>query len=139
MYISTFNLCTSSIIFRVLEYRIMNNGKPRHFDPLRNKLPQNWTNENATKYYNRCWWKKCKCELRLNSYNNCTTGDKWDPCGECESKWTQGCNPCSNFHKKDKKFYYTYNRKNCGCSEADPAFKDDCGCEDKGKYGKYDK
>ena len=96
----------------------MNNNKPRHFDPLRNKLPENWTNSNATKYYNRCWWKKCKCELQLNSYNGCATGDKWDPCGDCKNKWNQGCNPCSDFHKQDKKFFYTYNRKNCGCSES---------------------
>lgn len=105
----------------------MNNRKPRHFDPLRNRLPQNWTNENATKYYNRCWWKKCKCELRINTNDPCCAGDKWDPCGGCDSKWTQGCNPCSDFHRKDKKFHHTYNHKDCGCSEAGPN-NPDCKC-----------
>jgi hypothetical protein len=110
----------------------MNNGKPRHFDPLKNKLPRNWTNSNATKYYNRCWWKKCKCEIRLNTTDNRTTGDKWDPCGKCESKWTQGCNPCSDYHKTDNKYLHTYNRQNCGCSESDPSTQD-CAC--KNNYG----
>jgi hypothetical protein len=95
----------------------MNNNKPRHFDPLKNKLPENWTNSNATKYYNRCWWKKPKCELQQNSYNGCATGDKWDPCGQCKSKWSQGCNPCSDFHKEDHKYFYTYNRNNYSCSK----------------------
>jgi hypothetical protein len=104
----------------------MSGRKPRHFDPLRNKLPQNWTNSNATKYYNRCWWNKCKCEIRLNA--DCGSGDKWDPCGECQSKWTKGCSPCDPIHGKDQSYYYTYNRKNCGCSEADPSVKD-CSCE----------
>jgi hypothetical protein len=96
----------------------MNNNKPRHFDPLKNKLPENWTNSNATKYYNRCWWKKSKCELQQNSYNGCATGDKWDPCGQCKSKVSQGCNPCSDFHKEDHKYFYTYNRNNCSCSKS---------------------
>lgn len=102
--------------------------KPRHFDPLRNKLPQNWTNSNATKYYNRCWWNKCKCEIRLNECDPCVSGDKWDPCGTCPSKFTRGCNPCDPIHSKDQKYYYTYNRQNCGCSEADASVKD-CSCK----------
>ena len=114
----------------------MNNNRTRHFDPLRNKLPPNWTNKSATDYSNRCWWKKCKCELRINPCDDCTTGDKWDPCGTCESKWTKGCNPCSDFHKADKKYFYTYNRKNCGCSEKDPNDKD-CSCKSYKSYGSY--
>ena len=86
----------------------MNNGKPRHFDPLKNKLPENWTNSNATKYYNRCWWNKCKCELNLNS--DCATADKWDACGNCDNKFTRGCSPCDPLHGQDQKFFYSYTR-----------------------------
>lgn len=105
----------------------MNNNSIRHFDPLKNKLPPNWTNSDATKYYNRCSWNKCKCDIRINTQNPCFTGDKWDACGKCDSKWTRGCNPCSDFHKRDNKYYHTYNRKNCGCSEADST-DPNCSC-----------
>lgn len=114
----------------------MNNGNPRHFDPLRNRLPENWTNSDATKYSSRCTWKKCKCQLTINTPNDCNTvADKWDPCGSCESKWVQGCNPCSNYHKSNQKYAYTYNRKNCGCSEENQAPGTDCGCDQ--KYNKH--
>lgn len=108
-------------------------AKPRHFDPLRNVLPPNWTNENSTKYYNRCWWKKCKCELKLNT--DCySKADKWDPCGDSESKWSKGCSPCSSHHKLDTKYHHTYKHENCGCSETV-----DCDCKSKTDYSKYAK
>lgn len=110
----------------------MSNSNIRHFDPLRNRLPENWTNSDATKYSNRCTWAKCKCQITIGETNGCSSvADKWDPCGCTESKWVKGCNPCSDFHKKNQNYVYTYNRKNCGCSEEnDSPLSKKCGCND---------
>lgn len=87
----------------------------RHFDPLKNKLPYNWTNSNATGYYNRAFWKRCKCEY--GTTNPCKeTADKWNPVATEPSKWTEGCSPCSSYYDRPRSYYYTYNPDDCGNS-----------------------
>ena len=97
----------------------------RHFDCLKNKLPPNWTNNNATGYYNRKFWKRCKCEY--GPKNPCkATADKWNPVADEPSKWTEGCSHCSSYYNSDPSFYYSYNPRDCG----DCGTKGDCrSCE----------
>lgn len=100
----------------------------RHFDCLKNKLPDNWVNHNATGYYNRAFWKRCKCEY--GTKNPCKeTCDKWNTVATEESKWNKGCTPCSNYYSKPASYYYTYNPDDCGnCGGCNKCKKShDCG------------
>lgn len=97
----------------------INNNK--HFDCLKNTLPDNWTNSNATGYYNRAFWKRCQCEY--GTKNICKdTADKWFPTATEPSKWTKGCSPCSDYYQHPANYYYSYNPKDCGdpCVPCDP-------------------
>jgi hypothetical protein len=85
----------------------------KHFDCLKNKLPDNWTNSNASGYYNRAFWKRCKCEY--GTTNPCkNTADKWNPVATEPSKWTNGCSPCDNYYNEPRNYYYSYNSNDCG-------------------------
>ncbi len=87
-----------------------------HFDCLKNKISRGLFNENATKYYNRCFWRKCPCEYGTKSHCQ-SNADRHDPCGKCPNKWTQGCNSCSRYYDRPSQYYYTYNNQHCGkCS-----------------------
>ena len=85
----------------------------RHFDPERNILPQNWTNSNATKYYNRGFWKRSPCEYGTKNLAK-ETADKWYPTATEESSWTNGCNPRSTYYDQPHNYYYSYNPNDCG-------------------------
>ena len=100
----------------------------RHFDCLKNKLPDNWTNSNATGYYNRAFWKRCKCEY--GTKNPCKeTADKWNTVPTEPDKWTKGCSPCSSYYNRPPSFYYTYNPDDCGdCGNCHKCKK---GCDDR--------
>ena len=66
-----------------------------HFDCTKNTLPPNWTNSNATAYYNRKFWKRCKCEYGPD--NPCKhTADRFNPVATEPTQWTEGC--CHNCH-----------------------------------------
>jgi hypothetical protein len=85
----------------------------KHFDCLRNKLPDNWTNNNSTAYYNRAFWKRCKCEYGTINQGK-AHADKWFPTETEPSRWTEGCSPCSPYYNKPHNFYYSYNPDDCG-------------------------
>src|SRR5439155_25590176 len=73
----------------------------------------NWTNENASGYYNRAFWKRCPCEY--GTMNPCKqTADKWYPTANEPSKWTNGCSSCTDYYERPARFYYDYNTENCG-------------------------
>lgn len=95
----------------------------RHFDCLKNKLPDNWTNSNATGYYNRAFWKRCKCEY--GTKNPCKeTADKWNPVASEPDKWSKGCNPCSGYYNRPPAYFYSYNPRDCGnCGNCDDCHK----------------
>lgn len=92
----------------------------KHFDTLKNKLPENWTNENATRYYNRAFWERAKCEYGTDNSSK-RTADKWYPTATESSKWTRGCDKSSDYYKKSRNYYYTYNNE---CTTAD--CQDEC-------------
>ena len=98
-------------------------SRQMYFDESKNKLPVNWTNNNATAYYNRSFWERCKCEY--GTKNPCKEiADIFNPTLTEKSKWTNGCNsdyyykyyPDSSYNKKHKK------KCDCDCEE-------DCDCE----------
>ncbi len=84
----------------------------RHYDSERNVLPQNWTNNNATKYYNRAFWKRCTCEYGTKNLAK-ETADKWNPTATERSSWTNGCNSCSPYYNRPHNYYYSYNPNDC--------------------------
>jgi hypothetical protein len=90
----------------------------RHFDCSKNKLPYNFTNENATKYSNRRFWDRSQCELVQTP--NCNPTDTVNTSsGPCNSKWTKGCNPYPDtYYDKSSKYTYDYkfNSRNLNCS-----------------------
>jgi len=89
------------------------NNTNRHFDCLKNKLPYNWTNNNATGYYNRAFWKRCKC--KYGPENPCkATADKWCPTATEPTAWTEGCSHCDPYYSRDPSYFYTYNPADCG-------------------------
>jgi len=100
-----------------------------HFDCTKNKLPSNWTNGNATAYYNRAFWKRCKCEYGTD--NPCKkTADKWNTVATEPSRWTKGCSPCSSYYDKPSSYFYTYNVDKCGeTSRCKCIDKDKCNCD----------
>lgn len=84
-----------------------------HFDCTKNTLPPNWTNSNATAYYNRAFWKRCKCEY--GTHNPCKeTADKFNPVATEPNKWTKGCSPCSSQYNRPANYFYSYNPEDCG-------------------------
>ncbi len=84
-----------------------------HFDCTKNTLPPNWTNSNANSYYNRAFWKRCKCEY--GTHNPCKeTADKFNPVATEPSKWTKGCGPCGSYYNRPANHYYSYNPEDCG-------------------------
>lgn len=84
-----------------------------HFDCTKNTLPPNWTNNNATAYYNRAFWKRCKCEY--GTHNPCKeTADRFNPVPTEPSKWTKGCSPCSGYYNRPANYFYSYNPEDCG-------------------------
>lgn len=89
----------------------MNENK--HFDCLKNTLPENWANNNATGYYNRAFWKRCKCEYGTKNPSK-ETADKWNPVATEPSKWTNGCTKCSDYYSTPHNFHYSYNPEDCG-------------------------
>lgn len=101
----------------------------KHFDCLKNTLPDNWVNSNATGYYNRAFWKRCKCEYGTS--NPCKeTADKWNPVATEPSKWTKGCSPASDYYDTDPQFLYTYNSEDCGSCHSRPCrCRRKCGCD----------
>jgi hypothetical protein len=65
----------------------------RHFDGLKNKLPYNLSNENASKYYNQKFWLRPECKYgTINSTKS--HADKWDTAANEPSDWTDGCSSC---------------------------------------------
>jgi hypothetical protein len=96
----------------------------KHFDCLKNTLPDNWTNSNATGYYNRAFWKRCKCEY--GTKNPCKdTADKWNPVATEPTKWTDGCTKCSDYYSAPPGFHYSYNPDDCGTCHK---LKSHCSC-----------
>ncbi len=62
----------------------------KHFDCLKNKLPENWLNSNATKHYNNAYWKKCDCEKSYGAQTHAKEiADKWDPNTQFIDKWSK--------------------------------------------------
>lgn len=99
-----------------------------HFDCTKNTLPSNWTNGNATAYYNRAFWKRCKCEYGTD--NPCKkTADKWNSVPTEPSRWTKGCSRCSSYYDKQSEFFYTYNVNKCG--DKNNSYR--CKCENHGE------
>lgn len=88
----------------------------KHFDTLKNKLPENWTNENATHYYNRAFWNRAKCEYG-NDNPSKLTADKWNPVATESTKWTRGCNKNDDYYKKPRNYHYSYNNETTTCEE----------------------
>lgn len=88
----------STILCVFLSYidivKIMDN-KQVHFDCTKNTLPQNWTNNNATAYYNREFWKRPPCEYGYKNPSK-ETADKFNPVTNETNKWTKGCNQRRN-------------------------------------------
>jgi hypothetical protein len=85
----------------------------KHFDCLKNKLPCNWTNSNATAYYNRAFWKRCQCEYGTNNPMK-KIADRFNPVATEPSRWTSGCSHCSTYYNEPRNYYFTYNPDNCG-------------------------
>lgn len=85
----------------------------KHFDCLRNKLPDNWTNSNATNYYNRDFWKRCPCEYGTSNPSK-DTADKWNPTANEPSKWTHGCSSNDGYYNRPRNYYHSYNTDDCG-------------------------
>lgn len=117
----------------------------RHFDCTKNKLPYNFTNENATKYSNRRFWDMAPCQM-TKTYG-CTEGLTSNATsGPCNDKWVKGCNPCDSYYDKPSKYFYDYKFQSCNpnnmtskcgnpcCKPFNPCFKcktslDDNCCE----------
>jgi hypothetical protein len=105
-----------------------------HFDPTKNVLPQNWLNENATKYYNREYWKKtCPCDPHSfgTSANWKDTSDKWQPYGYYVDKWNKDYigSPCeSQFNGRN--FASSSNSIPCEgpCTQSCTCGSDPCRC-----------
>lgn len=105
-----------------------------HFDCTKNTLPPNWTNSNATAYYNRAFWKRCKCEY--GTHNPCKeTADKFNPVATEPSKWTKGCSPCSSQYNRPHNYYYSYNPEDCGDCNRKCRDEKDCRCDKSRKWG----
>lgn len=98
----------------------------KHFDCLKNTLPDNWTNSNATSYYNRAFWKRCQCEYGTQNIAK-ETADKWYPTATEPSKWTKGCSPCSEYYNEPANYYHSYNPQDCGNSGNGSNLCDPCG------------
>lgn len=106
----------------------------QHFDCLKNTLPPNFTNNMATAYYNRAFWKRCPCEYGPS--NPCKElADKWNPVTTETSRWTKGCSPCSSYYNGPSRYNYTYNPNDCGDRSGrwypvchPPQYHDYCGC-----------
>lgn len=108
--------------------------KIKHFDPLKNKIPRNWTGS-RTMHCNKCNWKP-KCKIRIDTSSTGQFAKKWeckDNCAQscytscntsCNTSYNTSCNtqcpPTS--HCNDK-----YVEKNCACNHCDPCKK--CYCE----------
>ena len=90
-------------------------GTNRHFDTTKNKLPDNWTNNNATRYYNREFWKKCKGELGVLSRAK-ESADKWQPTINEPNKWScEGKCGGSHGHGSHGHGSHDHGSHGCGC------------------------
>lgn len=94
-----------------------NTNSVKHFDCLKNVLPDNFTNENISSYYAACFWKKCDCEHGVNQYClSQKSNDKWDICNRCENLWSnckENCGKCkSGSNCKDS----NSSNKDCPCA-----------------------
>src|SRR5579872_6955982 len=90
----------------------MSKSSNKHFDSLKNKLPDNWTNAKATDYYNRAFWERCKCEYGPQNPSK-DGADKWFATANEPSKWTTGCNKNSDVYDRPFNYYYSYNPDDC--------------------------
>ena len=124
--------------------------KQVHFDCTKNTLPPNWTNSNASAYYNRAFWKRCKCEY--GTHNPCKeTADRFNTVSTEPNKWTKGCSPCSGQYNKPAAYYYSYNPEDCGdcnrfsgrwpCNGKENCHEEpkenECGCEKSKKWNVF--
>ena len=102
-----------------------------YFDSSKNKLPENWTNINSTAYYNRTFWKRCKCEYGTN--NPCKgLCDLFNPTLTEKSKWTNGCNESGEYYYKYEPNETTSCNTECAEQCIDECTNDcNCGCKKK--------
>lgn len=109
----------------------------KHFDCLKNTLPDNFFGSKANWYYNRKGWKNC-CKFGTQNVAK-RTADKWNAHPEQSDKWTEGCDKgeCSNnYFECPRNYFYTYDTRNCGKCKCGK--KDKCGrtdpCQCRGTY-----
>jgi hypothetical protein len=79
----------------------------RHFDPCKNKVPQNFfSHDLKTGHYAHQIFNRSVTEY--GRYTSCKDlSDKWDTLYNCSSKWTKTCAIKSNGH-----YYSSYNECN---------------------------
>jgi hypothetical protein len=87
-------------------YNMCSTSNDRHFDCLKNTLPDNWTNSNASAYYNQGFWDRCKCEYGSTNPSK-ELADKWHPVATEPNKWTQGCGHCHGYQDDPGQYNYT--------------------------------
>jgi hypothetical protein len=84
----------------------------RHFDPCKNKVPQNFFSTSLkTGYYSHQIFNTPETEYGRNTSCKDRT-EKWDVLYNCKSKWTKTCSIKNNGH-----YYNSFidDKSNCGC------------------------